>query len=76
MGAPEETDLEISGRNQIKDRISSMIPCAVNTIVKIDIGGGNIVISSITEEAVADLALAEDDDVTVIVKASDVLIGK
>ena len=53
-----------------------MIHGAVSTIVKIDIGGGNIVISSITEEAVADLALAEDDDVTVIVKASDVLIGK
>jgi molybdopterin-binding protein len=44
--------------------------------VRVDIGGGNIVTSSITNEAIADLALAVGDRVTVIVKASDVLIGK
>ncbi|WP_419815659.1 TOBE domain-containing protein [Glacieibacterium sp.] len=68
--------MKISARNQIKGRIVSVTPGAVNATIKIDIGGGNIVTSSITEEAVADLGLAEGDDVTVIVKASDVLIGK
>ena len=47
-----------------------------NGTVKIDIGAGNIVTSSITEEAIADLGLAEGDAVTVVIKASDVMIGK
>jgi molybdopterin-binding protein len=44
--------------------------------IKVDLGGGNIVTSSVTEEAIAELGLAVGDPVTVIVKASDVLIGK
>ncbi len=48
----------------------------MNGTVKVDIGGGNVVTSSITEEAIAELGLAPGDRVTVIVKASDVLIGK
>jgi molybdopterin-binding protein len=35
-----------------------------------------MVTAAITEEAIADLALAVGDRVTVLVKASDVLIGK
>ena len=68
--------MKISARNQIGGTIVSISPGAVNAAVKIDIGGGNLVTSSITEEAIADLALKEGDTVTVIVKASDVLIGK
>ena len=68
--------MKISARNQIAGTIVSVTPGAVNASVKIDIGCGNIVTSSITEEAIADLALAPGDAVTVIVKASDVLIGK
>ena len=48
----------------------------MNGTVKVDIGGGNVVTASITEEAIGDLGLAEGDAVTVIVKASDVMIGK
>ncbi|GGE07476.1 transporter [Polymorphobacter glacialis] len=68
--------MKISARNQISGTVTGLEPGAVNAIVKIDIGGGNIVTSSITEEAIADLGLALGDRVTVIIKASDVLIGK
>lgn len=37
---------------------------------------GAIVTGSITEEAIAELGLAEGEAVTVIIKASDVMIGK
>jgi len=67
--------MKISARNQIKGTVVSVAPGAVNATVKVDIGG-NIVTASITNEAVADLALAEGDPVTVIVKSSDVMIGK
>jgi molybdopterin-binding protein len=68
--------MKISARNQITGTVTAITPGAVNGTVKVDIGGGNIITSSITEEAIADLGLAIGDSVTVIVKASDVLIGK
>jgi len=68
--------MKISARNQIPGTVLGVTPGAVTGTVKIDIGGGNVVTSSITEEAIAELGLAPGDAVTVIVKASDVLIGK
>lgn len=68
--------MKISARNQIRGTVLSVTPGAVNGTIKVDIGGGNVVTSSITEEAIADLGLAAGDAVTVMVKASDVLIGK
>ena len=68
--------MKISARNQISGTIVSITPGAVNGSIKVDIGGGNVVTANITEEAIADLALATGDAVTVLVKASDVLIGK
>lgn len=68
--------MKLSARNQLAGTVVSVTPGAVNGTVKIDIGGGNIITSSITEEAIEDLGLAKGDRVTVIVKSSDVLIGK
>jgi molybdopterin-binding protein len=72
----ESKAMEISARNQIGGTVAGITPGAVNGAVKVDIGGGNIVTASITEEAIADLGLAVGDKVTVIVKASDVMLGK
>jgi molybdopterin-binding protein len=45
--------------------------------VRIDIGNGVIVTSSITNEAVDDLNLrVGDDDAIAIIKASDVMVAK
>ena len=68
--------MKISARNQIPGTIVTITPGAVNGAIKVDIGGGTIVTANITEEAIKDLNLAEGDTVTVIVKASDVMIGK
>ncbi|AOW24008.1 transporter [Sphingomonas melonis TY] len=68
--------MKLSARNQISGTIVSITPGAVNGSIKVDIGGGNVVTASITEEAIADLGLAKGDAVTVIIKASDVMIGK
>ncbi|NOW48496.1 molybdopterin-binding protein [Novosphingobium sp. SG751A] len=67
--------MKISARNQIPGTITALTPGAVNGQIKVDIGGTTIT-SSITEEAIAELALAVGDKVTVLIKASDVLIGK
>lgn len=68
--------MKLSARNQITGTIVSITSGAVNGSIKVDIGNGNVVTASITEEAIADLELVEGDTVTVVVKASDVLIGK
>ena len=67
--------MKLSARNQLPGKIVSLHPGAVNGTVKVDIGG-HLVTSSITNEAIAELGLVVGDTVTVIVKASDVLIGK
>ncbi len=68
--------MKLSARNQISGTIVSITPGAVNGSIKVDIGGGNVVTANITEEAIQELGLAEGDTVTVIIKASDVMIGK
>ena len=68
--------MKLSARNQISGTIVSITPGAVNGSIKVDIGGGNVVTANITEEAIVELGLADGEAVTVIIKASDVMIGK
>ena len=48
----------------------------VSAKVKIDIGGGNAITSTITVDAVNDLKLDKGDEVIALIKASNVMIGK
>jgi len=64
--------VKISARNQIPGTITAIQPGAVNGSVKVDIG----VTANITGEAIEELAFGVGDRVTVLIKASDVLIGK
>ena len=68
--------MKLSARNQIKGKVTDVTKGATTSHVRIDIGGGVIVTSSITNEAVADLGLAKGDDVWAVIKASDVMVGK
>ena len=68
--------MKLSARNQIPGTVIEVHVGAVNATIKADIGGGNIVTSSITNEAVEELALAVGDQVTIVIKATDVIICK
>jgi molybdopterin-binding protein len=72
----KEPVMKLSARNQLKGKIVEVLKGATTSHVRIDIGGGVIVTSSITNEAVADLALQKGDDAWAVIKASDVMIGK
>jgi molybdopterin-binding protein len=48
--------MKISARNQLPGTVVAVRAGAVNGTLKVDLGHGLIVISSITEEAIADLA--------------------
>ena len=68
--------MKFSARNQHKGKIVGVTKGQTTAHVRIDIGGGVIVKSSITNEAVDDLALKIDDDAFAVIKASDVMVGK
>ena len=67
--------MRISARNQIKGTVVEVKKGATTSHVRVDIGNGQIVTSSITNEAVDDLAIKVGGKVTVVVKASDVMIA-
>jgi molybdopterin-binding protein len=68
--------MKISARNVLKGRIVEVTKGATTAHVKIDVGGGTVVFSSITNEAVESLGLKVGDSAYAVIKASDVMIGK
>jgi molybdopterin-binding protein len=68
--------MKLSARNQLKGKIVEVRRGATTAHVRIDIGNGVIVTSSITNEAVDDLALTAGDEVAAVIKASDVMVAK
>jgi len=71
----ERTAMRISARNQIKGKIVDVTKGATTAHVRVDIGGGQIVTSAITNEAVEELGLKAGGAIIVVVKASDVMIA-
>jgi molybdopterin-binding protein len=67
--------MRISARNQIKGTVVEVTKGATTSHVRVDIGHGQIVTSSITNEAVDDLDIKAKAAVTVVIKASDVLMA-
>ena len=68
--------MKLSARNQIKGRVVDVRKGATTSHVRIDIGNGVVIVSSITNEAVDDLALKAGDEAYAVIKASDVMVGK
>ena len=68
--------MKLSARNQIKGRIVDIRKGATTAHVKIDIGNGVTLTSSITNDAVDELALAVGDEAIAVIKASDVMVAK
>jgi molybdopterin-binding protein len=67
--------MRLSARNQIKGKILEVRKGATTSHVRVDIGNGNVVTSSITNEAVDELGLKVGSSATVVIKASDVMIA-
>ena len=66
--------MKLSARNQLAGTVKEVNKGAAIANVTVDVGGQRIV-SSITVEAAEELGLAEGGQVTVIVKASDVILA-
>jgi molybdopterin-binding protein len=69
------TIMRISARNQIKGTVLEVKKGATTSHVRVDIGNGQVITSSITNEAVDELGIKAKGHVTVVIKASDVMIA-
>jgi molybdopterin-binding protein len=67
--------MKLSARNVFKGKVVDIDEGQVTAIVRVDIGGGTIITSSITLAAAKDLGLKKGSDVRAIIKASEVLLG-
>ncbi len=67
--------MKLSARNQLKGTVVEIQSGAVNGIVKLDIGGGNIISSVITMSSINELGLKTGDTAFAVIKASNVMIG-
>lgn len=67
--------MKISARNQLKGKVVEIENGAVNAIVKLDIGGGNVISSTISMDSVKELGLKKGSEAYAIVKATSVMIG-
>lgn len=67
--------MKISARNQFKGTVTKIEKGAVNAIVSIEIGGGNVVTATVSLAAVKELGLEEGKEAYAVIKATSVMVG-
>jgi molybdopterin-binding protein len=67
--------MKLSTRNQLPGKVTEVKLGGIMAEVSVDLGSQSIV-AAITRESAASLGLAEGDDVTVLIKATEVMLGK
>ena len=68
--------MKLSARNQLEGKITNVELGAVMANIKIEISEPNIITAVITKESAEKLGLTEGDDVTAIIKSTEVIVGK
>ena len=67
--------MKLSARNILRGKIVDVVKGQTTAHVRIDIGNGVVVTSSITNEAVKDLGLKKGMTAYAVIKASDVMVA-
>jgi len=68
--------MQLSARNQLEGKVTGVELGAVMANVKIEISEPGVITAVITKESAEKLGLSEGDDVTAIIKSTEVIIGK
>jgi molybdopterin-binding protein len=68
--------MRLSTRNQLNATVTEITLGGVMASVKVSLPDGQAITATITREAAEDLGLADGDAVTVLVKSTEVMIGK
>ena len=67
--------MELSARNQLDATVTSVKLGTIMAEVAVDVGGQEVV-AAITRSSAEGLGLAEGDKVTVVIKATEVMLGR
>jgi len=67
--------MRLSTRNQLRGTVTGVSLGGIMAEVTVDIGGQTVV-AAITRGSAGELGLATGDEVTVLVKATEVMLGK
>ena len=67
--------MKLSTRNQLPGRVTDVKLGTIMSEITVDIGGQTIV-AAITRGSAEQLELAAGDEVTVLIKATEVMLGK
>jgi len=68
--------MKLSARNVLKGKVIAVVKGVTTANIKLDLGNGIVITSSITMEAAKELKLKKGDDAYAIIKASEVIVGK
>ncbi|WP_295115350.1 molybdopterin-binding protein [uncultured Methanobrevibacter sp.] len=68
--------MQLSARNQLTGKVTNIEKGTVMANIKIEVSEPNVITAIITKESAEKLGLAEGDDVTAIIKSTEVIIGK
>ncbi len=72
----EDKTMELSARNQLSGTVTSVKLGGVMAEVTVQIGGGQELVSVITRGSAEKLNLQAGDQITVIIKSTEVMLGK
>ncbi|NPV60056.1 MAG: TOBE domain-containing protein [Actinobacteria bacterium] len=67
--------MKLSARNVLKGKVKAVTQGTVNTEVKVQLAGGEEIVSIITKASAESLGLVEGKEVYVVIKATNVMIG-
>jgi molybdopterin-binding protein len=68
--------MRLSARNQLNATVDSVTHGEVMSLVKVTLPDGQHVTAAITRESATELGFAPGDQVQVVVKATEVMLGK
>ena len=68
--------MQLSARNQLNGKVTGVELGAVMANIKIEVTDSSVITAVITKESAEKLGLKDGDDVTAIIKSTEVIIGK
>jgi molybdate transport system regulatory protein len=75
MGWDEGDSMKLSTRNQLQGTVEQIQVGGVMSSVKVSLRSGETITAVVTKEAVDELGLAQGSQVTVLVKATEVMLA-
>ena len=67
--------MKLTARNVLKGQVVEIKKGAVAAQVRVDIGSGNVLTSMVTVDAVDDLGIKQGDQVSVVIKSTEVMLA-